>query len=341
MNRSTIVLVTIVFVNATGFATGTLQIGDLTVEGNRVVIPVVLGGDVGNGVSALDFRLRYNPDLLQPVSVSAGTLAAQADKQVMANAGAPGEYAVVMMGMNQTTCGQGEVATVVMQRMADAPVSNWGLGIARQTLSALDGSVIPSEAVPYEPPVLETDTKVQEPTKPAQQTPTVKPASTETDRTTQAAPVPGIRIEVPVTADVDERATPQSEGNVTVNESADVRAEREGVRARIPTPRTGKDSGEQPEETAQPQRVNIASGKDIERPSDASREETAGSVEHGSAVLDKNTSDATRVEVTHPKPSAALPNGSKGQVASFLGIAAVVALSALLAGFLIRRKRLG
>jgi len=151
MNRMSIVLVAMVFEGATALATGTLQIGDVKVEANQVVIPVILGGDVGNGISAMDFRLNYNPEALQPVSASAGAAATRAEKQVMANAATQGEFVVVMMGMNQTTCAPGEVAKVVMQRVGNADDATWGLDIRRPTLSAGDGTIIASEALPYSP----------------------------------------------------------------------------------------------------------------------------------------------------------------------------------------------
>lgn len=129
-------------------ATGTLQIGDVTVENNQVVVPVVLGGDVGPGVSSLNFRLQYNPAALQPVLASVGDAAAGAEKQVLAST-KQGEYIVVMMGMNQKTCSSGEVARIVLQQTGQAETSDWALGIANPTLSSSEGHVIESEALPY------------------------------------------------------------------------------------------------------------------------------------------------------------------------------------------------
>ncbi len=338
MNRNTIVLVTMVFASTAGYAVGTLQIGDVTVEGNRVVIPVVLGGDVGGGVSALDFRLHYNPDLLQPVSATAGATAAQASKQVMASAGQSGEYAVVMMGMNQTTCGQGEVASVVMQRKSDASVSDWGLGIERQTLSALDGSVIPSEAIPYEPPEGATSGDSQQPEKPNQPAKPEPPATA--NPAAQAPRPPGMAVEaIPAAEEIAQAEA----GNAPADAKdwARIRAERESLRAKLPTPEAGIGSEGQPEDKDTPQRELMAAGNDSKRLSDVSSEETAGTRERASDALVKASNGTTQVEDTHPKPSAAKPGGSKGQVASFLGIAAVIALTALGAGILIRRRRLG
>ena len=148
MNRMVVVVAAMLVTEAVG-AVSTLSIGDLKVEGNQVEIPIVLGGNVGGGVSAMDFHLNYNPEALQPVSASAGGMAALADKRVMANVGAPGEYVVVMMGMNQAACAPGELAKVVMQRTGGSSESNWGLGITGQTLSASNGAVMESQALPF------------------------------------------------------------------------------------------------------------------------------------------------------------------------------------------------
>jgi len=150
MNRMMVVVAAMLVTEAVGAVT-TLGIGDLKVEANQVEIPIVLGGDVGGGVSAMDFHLNYNPEVLQPVSASAGGMAALADKRVMANVGAPGEYVVVMMGMNQAACSAGELAKVVMQRTGGSSESSWGLGITGQTLSASNGAVIESETLPFTP----------------------------------------------------------------------------------------------------------------------------------------------------------------------------------------------
>ena len=150
MNRISVVLGTMLLTGPVAFGVGTLGIGDLSIEGNQVVVPIVLGGDVGAGVSAMDFRLRYDPAELQPVSTSPGPAAVRADKQVMANVRAPGEYVVVMMGQ-RSTCRSGEVVHVVMNRIGTAQDRNWGLALHRQTLSSTEGTVIESRVIPFDP----------------------------------------------------------------------------------------------------------------------------------------------------------------------------------------------
>lgn len=151
MKRTGIALVAVVAISVAAHGVGTLQIGAMKVEGDQVTIPVLLGGDVGAGVAAMDFRVTYNPEVLQPLTAVPGSAAAQAQKRVLANMGAPGEYVVVMMGMNQTTCNAGEVANVVLRRVPGSD-KNMGLGLSRATLSAADGSPIPSTTLPFESP---------------------------------------------------------------------------------------------------------------------------------------------------------------------------------------------
>jgi hypothetical protein len=181
MNRIGITLVIAIFGHATAFGGGTLQIGDLIVEGNQVVVPVMLGGTPETRVAAMDFRLVYDPGQLQPVVAEPGVAAATADKRIMANMNAPGEYVVVMMGMNQTTCPFGEVVRVLMGRAQDGPAGNWSLGIAQATLSTLDGTVIPCEVLPYAGGAIQVDAPATTP--PA----TVRPARPQTVHNTAPA----------------------------------------------------------------------------------------------------------------------------------------------------------
>lgn len=145
MNR--LMLLGFLLATATAQGSGTLQLGEPTVENDRITIPVVLGGDLTGGVSAMDFRFRYNPEALQPVSVVAGTAAQSADKRVMSNLRTPGEYAVVMMGFNQTACGPGEAIRIVLQRL-QGPDQKWNLSLSDPTMSSVDGRLIESQVVP-------------------------------------------------------------------------------------------------------------------------------------------------------------------------------------------------
>lgn len=99
---------------------GTLRIGAATVQGDRVTIPVVLDGDVGTGVSSVDFKFTYDPAVLEPVDTAAGAAATAAGKQVQTNTLEPGQYKVVMFGLNQTTIASGEVAQITMRKIGNS-----------------------------------------------------------------------------------------------------------------------------------------------------------------------------------------------------------------------------
>lgn len=144
MNR--LMLLGFLLATATASA-GTLQLGEPTVENDRITVPVLLGGDLSGGVGAMDFRFRYNAEALQPVSVAPGAAAASADKRVMSNMEAPGEYAVVMMGFNQAACGPGEAVRIVLQRLHSSD-QNWELELVEPTLSSIDGHMIESRILP-------------------------------------------------------------------------------------------------------------------------------------------------------------------------------------------------
>ena len=47
-------------------AAGTLRIGQPTVRGDEVTVPVVLEGEVADGVAAISFQLNYDPAAVQP-----------------------------------------------------------------------------------------------------------------------------------------------------------------------------------------------------------------------------------------------------------------------------------
>ncbi len=120
---------------------GSIQIGAPTVESNRYALPITLSGG-GDQVSAMDFRVEYDPAVFRPVSIAPGPMALQANKQVIGNAPAPGEYVVIMHGINRNTVGNGEVAKVVFERIDGSDVAS-RLSIASPTLSDAEGSELP------------------------------------------------------------------------------------------------------------------------------------------------------------------------------------------------------
>lgn len=126
-------------------AAGTLRVGPPSFQGSDVTVPILLEGSADQGVSALDFRLNYDPEIFQPVSASTGAAASDANKQVQANSTREGEYSVVMMGMNQSTVTDGEVASIRFERVSEPASGRSNVRISRTTLASADGAEIPSE----------------------------------------------------------------------------------------------------------------------------------------------------------------------------------------------------
>ncbi len=126
-------------------AAGTLRVGPPSIQGSDVTVPILLEGASEQGVSALDFRLNYDPEVFQPVSASTGAAASDANKQVQANSTRDGEYSVVMMGMNQNTVADGEVASIRFERVSEPESGRSNVRISRTTLASADGAEIPSE----------------------------------------------------------------------------------------------------------------------------------------------------------------------------------------------------
>ena len=131
----------LVLVSAASFA-GTLRIGQPVIQGNQVTVPVLLEGDVADGVAALSFQLNYDPSMLEPRQAVPGAAAQSAGKDVMTNVKEPGTYMVVMAGMNNGTLAMGEVTNIVLERRGDNASTN--ISITGTTFASLQGDEIPS-----------------------------------------------------------------------------------------------------------------------------------------------------------------------------------------------------
>lgn len=130
---------------ALGAWAGTLRIVSPVVEDGQILVPVAVQGDVADGVAALDFLLNYDPGVLEPVGVSAGSAAVAAGKQVQGSLTNPGQYVVVMLGMNQSAVRSGEVVNVTLRQVGQPDNGRSDLSISRTTLASLDAVEIPSE----------------------------------------------------------------------------------------------------------------------------------------------------------------------------------------------------
>ena len=124
---------------------GTLRLGAATYEGENVTFPVILDGETSTGASTIMFSLSYDSNVLEPAgNASTGAAAAAADKLVQSNVPAPGEYKVIMMGMNQSVLNSGEIATITM-KIKDPGAGQANLEITNTSIASPEGAEIPSE----------------------------------------------------------------------------------------------------------------------------------------------------------------------------------------------------
>lgn len=135
----------LVFAVLPALGEGVLTIGTPAVDGSNVTVPVFLDGNLGDGVAALDFTLRYDPAILAPNGVRAGEAALAAEKGVQYNLTSPGNYVVMMFGLNQSTMDAGKVAEVSFRRVDTSSAAETNLTIDGTTLASLAGQTIASQ----------------------------------------------------------------------------------------------------------------------------------------------------------------------------------------------------
>ncbi len=139
-NRFAVYLVLVLssFLTGAVLAEGALRLGQASIAGDTVTIPVTLQGDVGTGVSAIGFELNYDPSVFEPVAAQPGTAATTADKDVQANMTEPGSYRVLMVGFNTNTLTDGEVARITLSRVGDPPSGRSEVRISNTSMSTAD-----------------------------------------------------------------------------------------------------------------------------------------------------------------------------------------------------------
>ncbi|MDX9974106.1 MAG: cohesin domain-containing protein [FCB group bacterium] len=123
---------------------GELAVGGVSFKGTTVNVPILLKGDVGTGVAAMDFTFTYDPAVFEPLGVTAGEAASAADKGVQYNLLEPGRCKVVMMGLNQSVVPSGEVAMLRLRRLTESGGAT-ELAINDPTFSDPNASAIPSK----------------------------------------------------------------------------------------------------------------------------------------------------------------------------------------------------
>lgn len=331
MNR--LMLLGFLLATATAHSSGTLQLGEPTVEEDRITIPVIVGGDLGGGVSALDFRFRYNPEALQPVSVIAGPAAEMAGKRVMSNQRTPGEYSVVMMGFNQSACGPGEAVQIVLQRL-QGPDQKWDLSLLDPTMSSMDGRLIESQVLPSDiEPADDSEPEEQESSRS-----TGLPAATDSNATrdeetaSQPAPVYEAPIGEMAAAIVPEK-TPVAVAADSVESSLELAgAAREGILSpESITPEGDEGSGREP---------GIASEDRSDRAGDSGQTDISGlaGAQLPAEALQENTVEP-QSEANAAQPSTSRSHWGGSLKPALLGF--IVVFAAAVAWFWRRSRLIG
>jgi hypothetical protein len=124
---------------------GRLQFGTAQPDGEYLLIPINLSGDNGPGVSTIDFNVRYDPAVFEPSGVSKGPSATAADKNVSVNKRSDGDYKVLIVGLNQNTMENGEIATLVLKKIDSPQASSSNLRIVNTTFAAANADPVPSQ----------------------------------------------------------------------------------------------------------------------------------------------------------------------------------------------------
>lgn len=197
---------------------GTLRVGVPEVNGNQVVLPVLLEGDTGAGVAALDFTLNYDPSVFTPVRAEASEAAQAARKQVESNEVSPGNYVVMMFGMNQTTVNGGQVAEITLTKKNQPASNQSAISIEQTTFASIDGAEIESsgssQTVTFPPPPVDDGDNNPPPANenpPPDDSPAETPKPTKpVDTPDTPAPVPGTPGGLPNQPEPPKQETPRA-----------------------------------------------------------------------------------------------------------------------------------
>ena len=105
-------------------ATATLTVGEAVApsEGGSVSLPVLLTVPAGQRVAGIQFDVEFDPSALQvpaTAGIVAGSAAKAAGKQVSCSVLAPGQIRVLVIGFNQETMSNGEVAAISFSMKQD------------------------------------------------------------------------------------------------------------------------------------------------------------------------------------------------------------------------------
>src|SRR5581483_9753691 len=110
--------------------------------GTTVSLPVSFSGS-GNSISALQWTINYSAGDFANVDVSVGPPAAATSKSVQCSAASAGQYACVVMGLNQDAIADGVIATVNLTVSAGTTNSSSTILLTNALATTPDGITVP------------------------------------------------------------------------------------------------------------------------------------------------------------------------------------------------------
>ncbi|MBP9002117.1 MAG: hypothetical protein KBH78_00650 [Candidatus Hydrogenedentes bacterium] len=118
-----------------------------TIESDRLIVTVQLAD--GGETAALNYTLRYDPEKLEPVGVAPGSAVREGEKSFAENLVEPGQWTMVVMGLNQRIIPDGNVAVVEfkLRGPSEEPLV---VEVEQPVLSTWDGEEIPVIGGRYE-----------------------------------------------------------------------------------------------------------------------------------------------------------------------------------------------
>ncbi len=135
-----------------------LRLGEPTVDGERVDVPIRLEAGPDEAVAALDLSFVFDPAVFSYEGVQGSGALSAAGKRILGRASETGRVDLVVSGMNTDTIASGPLAAIQLVQTADPPEGRTRFTVGGATLTTPDADVIPSEGAAEEvslPPLAE------------------------------------------------------------------------------------------------------------------------------------------------------------------------------------------
>lgn len=127
-----------------------LLLGEPTVDGERVDVPIRLEAGPDEAVAALDLSFVFDPAVFSYEGVQGSGALSAAGKRVVGRASETGRVDLVVSGMNADTIASGPLAAIQLVQSADPPEGRTRFTVGGATLTTPDADVIPSEGAAEE-----------------------------------------------------------------------------------------------------------------------------------------------------------------------------------------------